>query len=124
VPFAIPDEVKDLVAAYERASGTIDAALADADFRTAAGALTDIVDAANRCIEATTPWTLAAAARAGDGDAPTRLDVVLGTLLRACRVLGRELAPFLPDAAARIVAACAGARLPVPVKVFDLGVGG
>ena len=76
VPSAIPDEAKDLVAAYEQAPGTIDAALADADFRTAAGALTDIVDAANRCIEATTPWTLAAAARQGDGDASARLDVV------------------------------------------------
>jgi methionyl-tRNA synthetase len=117
----VPDDVKDLVAVYERVPGTIDAALADADFRTAAGALTDIVDTANRCIEATTPWTLAAAAREGDGDASARLDVVLGVLLQACRILGRELAPFLPDAAARIVAACAGARLPVPVKVFDSG---
>ena len=123
-PFAIPGEAKDLVAAYEQAPATIDAALADADFRTAAGALTDIVDAANRCIEVTTPWTLAAAARGGDGDASARLDVFLGVLLQACRVLGRELAPFLPDAATRIVAACAGGRLPVPVKVFDLGPAG
>ena len=125
VPSANPDDVKDLVAAYERAPGTIDAALADADFRTAARALTDIVDAANRCIEATTPWTLAAAgARRGDGDASARLDVILSVLLQACRVLGREMAPFLPDAATRIAAACAGVRLPVPVKVFDVGVGG
>jgi methionyl-tRNA synthetase len=121
VPSAIQDAVKDLVAAYERAPGTIDAALADADFRTAAGALTDIVGAANRCIEATTPWTLAAAARQGDGDASRRLDAVLGVLLQACRVLGRELSPFLPDAATRIVGACAGGRLPVLVKVFDSG---
>jgi methionyl-tRNA synthetase len=119
VSHAISDEVKDLVAAYERAPGTIDAALADAHFRTAARALTDIVGAANRCIEATTPWALAAAARNGDRDALGRLDAVLGVLLQACRVLGRELAPFLPDAAGWITAACAGVRLPVPLKVFD-----
>jgi methionyl-tRNA synthetase len=119
VPATVPGDVKDLVAAYERAPVTIDAALGEADFRTAAAALTDIVDAANRCIEATTPWTLAATARDGDGDASARLDAVLGVLLQSCRVLGEELAPFLPDAAARIVAACAGARLPVPAKVFD-----
>ena len=81
--------------------------------------MTDIVDAANRCIEATTPWTLAAAARHGDRDASARLDAVLGVLLQACRVLGNELAPLLPDAGARIVAACVGVRLPVPAKVFD-----
>jgi methionyl-tRNA synthetase len=121
LPVAIPDGAKDLVAACERAPGTIDAALADADFRTAVGALTDIVDAANRCIETTTPWTLAAAARNGDGDALARLDIVLGRLLEGCRVLGRELAPFLPDAASRVATACGGARLPVPVKVFDSG---
>ncbi len=124
VSLSIPDEAKDLVSTYERAPGTINAALADADFRTAAGALTDIVDAANRCIEATRPWTLAAAARQGDDDAAARLDVVLAVLLQACRVLGRELGAFLPDAAGRIVAACTGGRLPVPVKVFDVGLDG
>ena len=50
--------------------------------------------------------------------------MILSVLLQACRVLGREMAPFLPDAATRIAAACAGVRLPVPVKVFDVGVGG
>jgi methionyl-tRNA synthetase len=119
VPATVPGDAKDLVAAYERAPATIDAALDDADFRTAAAALTDVVDAANRCIEATTPWTLAAAGRNGDREASARLDAILGVLLQSCRVLGDELTPFLPDAAARIVTVCTGVRLPVPAKVFD-----
>jgi len=36
---------------------------------------------------------------------------VLGVLLSACRVLAAELTPFLPDAAARIAAQCAGQEL-------------
>ena len=31
-----------------------------------------------------------------------RLDAVLGALLAACRVIARELRPFLPEAAERI----------------------
>jgi hypothetical protein len=50
-----------------------------------------------------------------------RLDAALGVLLEACQVLGRELSPFLPDAAARITAQCTpgeNGRLPSPSPVF------
>jgi len=45
---------------------------------------------------------------------------VLGLLARACSALGRELLPFLPDAAARITRQCTprDMRLPVPSPVF------
>jgi methionyl-tRNA synthetase len=113
------DDAKALAAACERAPAEIDAAFAGADFRTAAAALLAIVDEANRYIEASRPWALA---RAGDRTADARLDTTLYMLVAACRTLARELAPFLPDAAARIAAQCLPrgdtGRLPDPLKVF------
>ena len=84
----------------------IDAALAGFDFRRAAAALWTIVEQANRCIDATRPWELAGAERAGDPASGHRLDAVLSALIHACRALADELAPFLPDAAARITEQC------------------
>ena len=80
----------------------MDAALADADLRTATGAVWRIVDAANRYVNAEKPWELAARERAGDTDAGGRLDEVLARLAEACRVLAAELSPFVPDGAARL----------------------
>ncbi|HKE66584.1 MAG TPA: methionine--tRNA ligase [Micromonosporaceae bacterium] len=119
-----PDDTKELVAACDRAPATIDAALADGDYRVATAAILEVVTAANRCIESTAPWSLAKAAAAGDADAALRLDALLAVLVHACRVVATELAPLLPDAAARIAYACraddeASGRLPVPAKVFD-----
>ncbi|HEY7176526.1 MAG TPA: class I tRNA ligase family protein, partial [Micromonosporaceae bacterium] len=118
-----PDEAKELVEAYERVPASIDAALGEADYRAATAAILDVVGAANRCIEATAPWTLAKAESAGDAEASARLDALLGVLVHACRVIATELAPLLPDAAARIASACrvddVSGRLPVPIKVFD-----
>ena len=53
----------------------------------------------------------------GDG---RPLDGVLGALFEACLVLGRELAPFLPDAAARIIGQCTprDGLLPAASPVF------
>ena len=70
------------------------------DLRGAAGAVRDVVDEANAFASAERP--VGAGAR---GDA--RLDAVLATLLGACHTVARELAPFLPDGAARIEAALA-----------------
>jgi methionyl-tRNA synthetase len=84
------------------APGGIDAALADHDFRRAVQAAWSIVEEANRCIDATRPWELARAERQGNADAAERLDAVLAALVTACRVLGDELQPFVPEAAARI----------------------
>jgi len=45
---------------------------------------------------------------------------VLYLLARACSAAARELAPFLPDAAARITRQCtpSDGRLPAPSPVF------
>ncbi|WP_203597253.1 methionine--tRNA ligase [Actinomadura bangladeshensis] len=91
--------------------GRVGAALGDFDFRRATAAVWEIVDEANRYINRARPWELA---KSGDG----RLDTVLAELVLACRVLSEQLAPFLPDLAARIGLQCAGDRLPSPDPVF------
>jgi len=88
-----------LQTAVSNAPGRIDAALANYDFRPAATALWEIVEAANRSIETTAPWKLA---KAQDPSLPA----VLATLHDACLRLANELEPFLPSAAARIAAQC------------------
>ncbi len=62
------------------------------------------VGAANRYVDAQQPWVLAKAAKGGDEDARATLRDVLAELLEACRVIGLAVAPFMPDAAARILA--------------------
>ncbi|MCL6672440.1 methionine--tRNA ligase [Streptomyces panaciradicis] len=94
--------VEALLEACAAAPGGIDAALADHDFRGAVQAAWNIVEEANRCIDATRPWELARAERQGNAAAAERLDAVLTALVTACRVLGEELRPFVPGAAARI----------------------
>ncbi|MGY0064409.1 methionine--tRNA ligase [Streptomyces sp. LZ34] len=101
----VPSGVTALAAladACRKAPGLVDAALADFDFRRATRAVWNVVEEANRCIDATRPWELARAERQGDSEAAKRLDTVLATLVTACRVLADELRPFIPDAATRI----------------------
>jgi methionyl-tRNA synthetase len=96
------------------APALVDAALASFDLRAAAVAVWRVVDEGNRYVERVRPWELARAA------SPS-LDAVLGTLLATCRALGELLAPFLPDAAVRIVAQCTpgvSGLLPAPVPLF------
>ncbi len=106
-PGAEPAGTEELAAACAGAAGRIDAALDAFDFRRAAAAVWAIVEEANRAIEATRPWETARAERAGDPTAAALLDAVLAALLRGCVLLAEQLAPFLPDAAARIAAQCA-----------------
>src|SRR2546430_10134090 len=83
--------------------------------RRAVAAVWEVVAEGNRYVERVRPWELA---RAGDA---AGLDAALGTLLASCRVLGELLAPFLPDAAARIAAQLAvgpDGRLPAPLPLF------
>jgi methionyl-tRNA synthetase len=103
------------------AAALVDQALAAGDFRHATAAVWAIVDEANRYVEAVRPWELARAERAGDQAAGRRLDNSLAVLLQACQALARELAPFLPRAAARIAAQCdpASGTLPPPTPLFD-----
>lgn len=109
-----------LVDACRKAPGRVDAALAGFDFRRALHAVWDIVEEANRLVDAARPWELARAERQGDAAAGRRLDAVLLILVRACRVLADELSPFVPDAAARIndQVTPAEGRLPAPRPLF------
>jgi methionyl-tRNA synthetase len=70
----------------------------------ALAALWRFVGAANRYVDAQQPWVLAKAAIAGDAEAAARLRDVLGELLEACRVIALTVAPFMPDAAPRMLA--------------------
>ncbi len=107
-----------LAASCRQAGDAAGAALEKFDFRQATAAVWSIVDEANRFVNLARPWELA---RTGpDGD-PRLLDAVLAQLLDACSVLRRELAPFLPDATARVAAQCTpdgDGRLPDPRPVF------
>ena len=114
----VPPGGEDLDAAIRQAGQRVRAALDEFDFRLATAAVWAIADEANRFVNRARPWDLAKAERAGE--APARLDAVLSLLARACSALGRELIPFLPDAAARITRQCTprDMRLPVPSPVF------
>lgn len=109
-----------LLAAIEHTPATVKAALARFDFRAGASAVWEIVEQANRYVEATEPWHLGRAERAGDVAAGQRLDQVLGALVAACQVFAAEIWPFLPDLAAKVAAACSdhGGRLPKPLPLF------
>jgi methionyl-tRNA synthetase len=108
VPGPQPDAAggEDLAAAIRHANGRIGAALEDFDFRQATGSVWAIGDEANRFINHVRPWELAKAETA-NAETNQQLDAVLRALFEACTALGRELAPFLPDAAARIAGQCA-----------------
>jgi methionyl-tRNA synthetase len=110
-----------LTAACEQAPGLVAAALDHFDFRAAAGAAWAIVDEANRHIEDASPWHLARVQQ-DEPAAAARLDAVLAVLIRACRCLAVQLAPFVPATAARVAAQCGEAgpagRLPDPEPVF------
>jgi methionyl-tRNA synthetase len=114
-------DAEGLAEASRQAPGLIDAALADFDFRRATSAVWSIVDEANRSINHIRPWELAKAERDGDPRARQHLDAVLAALIQACRTTAEHLAPFLPDAAARITRQCEtiDGRLPTPAPLFQ-----
>jgi methionyl-tRNA synthetase len=84
---------------YARYTGHIETYL----LHEALATLWRFVGAANRYVDAQAPWVLAKAANAGDAAAATTLRDVLAELLEACRVIGLAVAPFMPDAAPRIL---------------------
>jgi methionyl-tRNA synthetase len=96
-----------LHAVINRTPREIDNALARFDFRAATASLWQLVDEANRFVATTRPWELAKGENSGDADAAAELDEVLHSLLVTCRLLARELQPFLPAASARIAHALA-----------------
>ncbi|MFD9073237.1 methionine--tRNA ligase [Streptomyces lasiicapitis] len=109
-----------LLTACHEVSGHVDDALADFDFRRATAAVWRVVEEADRCVDATRPWELAKAERAGDRAAGERLDGVLAALVGACRTLADQLGPLVPESAARVAAQCAevDGRLPVARPLF------
>jgi methionyl-tRNA synthetase len=132
-------DAAELDAAIRNAPGLIAGALEDFDFRRATEAVWRIADEANRYVNRTRPWDLAkaggragaeAGGRAGaeaggrsgaEAGARAELDAVLSVLVRACQTIGTHLAPFLPDAAARITRQCAlgeDGLLPRPAPVL------
>lgn len=80
----------------------VEAALDAFDFRTAIGAIWELVTTANKAIDDQKPWELAKAAKAGDDDANARLDAVLADLIETIRLLAVHLAPFIPVGATKI----------------------
>ncbi|MEU4158384.1 methionine--tRNA ligase [Actinoplanes sp. NPDC026670] len=108
VPEGVPTGA--LGAACDRLPALVDRALHDFDFRAATEAIWAVVDEGNRFVEAERPWDPAAA---------DRLDAVLGALITACRLVATELAPFLPDGAARLHARLlTGDRVARPSPAF------
>jgi len=103
-----------LAAVGQQAPERIAAALAAFDFRAATAAIWDVVEEANRYVELTEPWRLARAERDGDAGAGRLLDASLALLVVTCAAVGRDLAPFVPDLAARVQAACDGSTGPLP----------
>ena len=115
-PGPVPPGGEDLDTAIRQGGSLIGSALDEFDFRRAAAAVWAIADEANRFINRVRPGL----AQPRAGDASARLDAVLYLLIQACSALGRELTPFLPDAAARITSQCTprDGRLPPPSPVF------
>lgn len=106
----------DLKAIATPIADAVDAALDRFDFRTALGAVWELVTGANKAIDDRKPWELAKAAKTGDADANAALDAVLADLVETIRLLAVHLAPFIPVGAGKI-AAQAGFALDEPGDV-------
>jgi len=93
-------EDRAVAAAFERALKDAGSAMDEYAFHRALAALWEFVAVVNRYVDASAPWELKK-----DPAKQARLNAVLYTLAESLRCLGIVLAPFLPDAAAKIRAA-------------------
>jgi methionyl-tRNA synthetase len=93
-------EEQAVARAFERAVADAGAAMEEYAFHRALAAIWEFVAVVNRYVDASAPWELKK-----DPAKQARLNAVLYTLAESLRGLGIVLAPFLPDAAARIRAA-------------------
>ena len=89
-----------VAAAFARALKGAGEAMDEFAFHRALAALWEFVAVVNRYVDASAPWELKK-----DPAKQPRLNAVLYTLAESLRCLGIVLAPFLPDAAAKIRAA-------------------
>src|SRR5499426_2552380 len=87
-------------AAFAKARTDVAAAMDEFAFHRALAAIWEFIGVVNRYVDATQPWALAKDAGKRD-----RLGAVLATLAESLKMLSIVLAPFLPDAAAKIRAA-------------------
>jgi methionyl-tRNA synthetase len=94
---AVAAEERAVAAAFEQAIEDASAAMDEYAFHRALGAIWEFVAVVNRYVDASAPWELHK-----DPAKKPRLDAVLYTLAESLRCLGIVLAPFLPDAAAKI----------------------
>jgi methionyl-tRNA synthetase len=86
-----------VTAAFTKAKAAAGVAMDEFAFQRALAAIWEFIGVVNRYVDATQPWALAKDAAQRD-----RLATTLYTLAESLRVLGIVLAPFVPDAAAKI----------------------
>ncbi|MGC4192652.1 MAG: methionine--tRNA ligase [Thermomicrobiales bacterium] len=101
---AVGERESDLRAISGPIAAQVDAALDRFDFRTAIGAIWELVTGANKAIDDRKPWELAKAAKNGDDASNAALDAILADLIETIRLLAVHLAPFIPVGAGRIAA--------------------
>jgi methionyl-tRNA synthetase len=89
-----------VIAAFTKAKADVAAAMDEFAFHRALASIWEFIGVVNRYVDAMQPWVLAK-----DDSKRDRLATVLATLGESLRVLGLMLAPFLPEAAAKIRAA-------------------
>ena len=100
-------EERAVADAFERAVKDAGAAMDEYAFHRALAALWEFVAVVNRYVDASAPWELKK-----DPAKQSRLNAVLYTLVEALRCLGIVLAPFLPDASAKMRAALGQTQAP------------
>jgi methionyl-tRNA synthetase len=90
-------EDQAVVRAFERALAAAGEAMQEYAFHRALAAIWEFVAVVNRYVDASAPWELKK-----DPAKQPRLNAVLYTLAESLRCLGIVLAPFIPDAAAKV----------------------
>jgi len=94
---------QQLVSLAKALPGRIDDALAEFAPEDALAAIWELVNAANKYVADSEPWTLAKQRKAGS-EAEQRLSTVLYNLIEALRLIGQACAPFIPATAEGLVA--------------------
>jgi len=93
----LDDLERSIAERFARVVEGVEEAMSEFAFQRALARIWDLVAMLNGYVDATRPWEMAR-----DGAARPRLERVLYVLAESLRFLGIVLAPFIPDAAARI----------------------